>query len=304
MSAGASFGIDSTSNRLAQVLAAGVAGLAIGSFVLSFNALRDVAEAAGIPGELAFAWPLIVDGFIVVATLAAFALRSRGLRVTWYPWATLIAFGIVSVIGNALHVQTLDPGRVRLDSTLAVAVSSVPPIALLVASHLLVVMISGHERTKGSRSAAVAPTPAQVTVSAPAAEPVAVSEPATQPIPVAARPATWPRLETVTVDDGRPAAASSRSVAMAARPATIAQPTGTEPADVAAAAEGGDESSSAARPSGAASDDLEAVAEHVRSGGEATGAAVAELLGVSDRTARRRLADARKRFPTAFEGVA
>lgn len=207
MSAGASFGIDSTSNRLAQVLAAGVAGLAIGSFVLSFNALRDVAEAAGIPGELAFAWPLIVDGFIVVATLAAFALRSRGLRVTWYPWATLIAFGIVSVIGNALHVQTLDPGRVRLDSTLAVAVSSVPPIALLVASHLLVVMISGHERTKGSRSAAVAPTPAQVTVSAPAAEPVAVSEPATQPIPVAARPATWPRLETVTVDDGRPAAA-------------------------------------------------------------------------------------------------
>lgn len=119
--------------------------LALGGFVLSFNALTDLAVHSGIIPELAFLWPLIVDGFIVVATAAAFALKQRGRRVTWYPWTALILFSAVSVAGNASHAVNAD--NVTVPVWVATVVSSVPAIALLIASHLLVVMIDGKNQT-------------------------------------------------------------------------------------------------------------------------------------------------------------
>src|SRR5699024_9278711 len=88
---------------LAYILAAGVVFLALAGFTLSFNALTDLAIHAGIDANLAWLWPLIVDGFIVVATLSAFGLKRRGGHVTWYPWSALVLFAIVSVAGNAVH---------------------------------------------------------------------------------------------------------------------------------------------------------------------------------------------------------
>lgn len=125
--------------------AVSVALLACGGFTLSFASLRDLAIASGIPPELAFIWPLIVDGFIVVATAAAFVLGRAGRGVSWYPWAALVLFSAISVTGNALHATE---AHLRVPTPVATIVSAVPAIALLIASHLLVVMVSSGRREK------------------------------------------------------------------------------------------------------------------------------------------------------------
>lgn len=133
----------STNRRiLLWATAIAVALLAAAGFTLSFSSLIDLAILSGIDRPLAFLWPLIVDGFIVVATGAAFALKGRGRRVAWYPWTALIFFSTISVIGNAVHATQV--ADVHIPILLATAVSSIPAIALLVATHLLVVMVEGH----------------------------------------------------------------------------------------------------------------------------------------------------------------
>ncbi|MFJ8896766.1 DUF2637 domain-containing protein [Leifsonia sp. NPDC102414] len=140
--------VDKDSSRSRLLWAAtscGVIALAGGGFTLSFASLRDLAIASDVPTGLAFIWPLIVDGFIVVATAAAFALKSRR-GLAWYPWTALVAFSAISVTGNALHAaDTINQLRVPL--LLASVVSAVPAVALLVASHLLVVMADSRTRT-------------------------------------------------------------------------------------------------------------------------------------------------------------
>ena len=140
-----------------------------------------MAIASGIPEELAFIWPLIVDGFIVVATSAAFVLGRSGRRATWYPWAALVVFSAISVAGNALHATE---ASLRVPTVVATVVSAVPAIALLIASHLLVVMVSSDRRERkrapqrAKASAATVPAtvepPAQVSAEeAPTAAPKA-----------------------------------------------------------------------------------------------------------------------------------
>ncbi|WP_162606359.1 DUF2637 domain-containing protein [Jiangella asiatica] len=81
-------GLTPPSRRLNAMIAGTVGALAIGAFTLSFDALRELATVAGLNWSIAWLWPLIVDEFILLATAAAVALRDRGPRVTWYPWAT------------------------------------------------------------------------------------------------------------------------------------------------------------------------------------------------------------------------
>ena len=61
----------------------GTVFIALGAFWLSFTALADLAARSGVDRGQAWAWPLIVDGIIVVATVAVVALA--GQRSAWYP---------------------------------------------------------------------------------------------------------------------------------------------------------------------------------------------------------------------------
>src|SRR5690606_38233250 len=89
--------------RLAVVTAiTGTVFIAAGAFWLSFTALADLARRSGIDAGQAWAWPLIVDGIIVVATVAVVAPASQH-RPTWYPWTLLAAGAVVSVTANAIH---------------------------------------------------------------------------------------------------------------------------------------------------------------------------------------------------------
>lgn len=106
--------------------------IAIGAFWLSFMSLADLARRSGISPSQAWVWPLIVDGIIVVATVAAVALA--GSRAAWYPWMLLAGGAAISVAANAIHAIVADDTDVPL--LLAASVASVPPLVLLAITHL------------------------------------------------------------------------------------------------------------------------------------------------------------------------
>lgn len=104
-----------------------VAGLA---FWLSFTALSDLAVRFGVPEFQAFAFPLVVDGLVIVATVAAATLKTS----RWYAWALLLVGSAVSVAGNAVHAHTVS------GNPIAVGIAVVPPVFLLAVTHLTIML--------------------------------------------------------------------------------------------------------------------------------------------------------------------
>jgi hypothetical protein len=74
--------------------------------VLSFASLSDLAARAGYTSELSPLWPGIVDGTILLATMAIVVLKpygelQRGNRVFF--WLVLTIAALTSVGGNFAH---------------------------------------------------------------------------------------------------------------------------------------------------------------------------------------------------------
>lgn len=115
---------------------AGTVCIALGAFWLSFTSLADLAARSGIGAGQAWVWPLIVDGIIVVATVAVVALA--GTREAWYPWTLLIGGAAVSVAANALH--SVVAAHADVPGLLAASVAAIPPIVLLSITHLTVIL--------------------------------------------------------------------------------------------------------------------------------------------------------------------
>ena len=154
--------IDKTSPRrwAAGTAVAGTVFIAAGAFWLSFTSLADLAARSGIGAGQAWAWPLIVDGIIVVATVAVVALA--GQRSAWYPWALLTGGALVSVTANAIHAVVAADADVP--SILAASVAAVPPVVLLAITHLTVILT----RTPSPAPEQESPDLPQVAVLAPA----------------------------------------------------------------------------------------------------------------------------------------
>ena len=115
----------------------GTVFIAAGAFWLSFTALADLAQRSGIEAGQAWAWPLIVDGIIVVATVAVVALANQS-RPTWYPWTLLAAGAVVSVTANAIHA--IIAADTDVPAVLAASVAAIPPLVLLSITHLTVIL--------------------------------------------------------------------------------------------------------------------------------------------------------------------
>jgi hypothetical protein len=94
---------------------------------MSYGALHSLARDSGVPSTLAWLWPLVVDGFIVVASLSVLHAVLEA-RLAAYPWALLLLFSAVSVAGNVAHGAPTPVGRL---------VAAVPPVALVLAFDLL-----------------------------------------------------------------------------------------------------------------------------------------------------------------------
>jgi hypothetical protein len=82
--------------------------------------------------------------------------KAQGLRASWYPSLALVAFSAVSLTGNALHAHPVETGGLLLTRWAAAAFSTVPPLALLAASHMLVMIVthrSGNAKPPTDRQA-------------------------------------------------------------------------------------------------------------------------------------------------------
>lgn len=107
------------------------------SFALSWAALIDVAAWAGVPSNLSWAVPVMLDAAILVYTLAVLVHRARSERA-WSAWLSLAAFTTVSVIANAAHAGAVPPAW---QAVIGTVVAALAPVAVLLATHTLARLI-------------------------------------------------------------------------------------------------------------------------------------------------------------------
>jgi hypothetical protein len=104
------------------------------SFALSYAGLVEVAAWARVPAWLAWAVPVVVDGAILVYTIAALVFRARG-EAARVEWSALAGFASLSVVANGVHAW--DGAPVWMRTTLGVGIAGLAPIAVLLATHTL-----------------------------------------------------------------------------------------------------------------------------------------------------------------------
>jgi hypothetical protein len=98
------------------------------SFMVSYVALWDLARRSAV--GVSWAWPLIVDGVILAATVGVIAASDKR-----YSWALLACGASASMAGNGVHAWMIT------GSWIAVGVSLVPPLALVAVTHLSVQLL-------------------------------------------------------------------------------------------------------------------------------------------------------------------
>jgi hypothetical protein len=123
---------------LVAILGFAVAGIGCLAFYTSFEAIKSYAQrSGGISPEHAWAVPLLVDSFIVVATGADLwfttTKQQRRLWEIWWPKALLAGAAGVSFILNVAHAQSGNwPAR---------GVAAIPPAALILGVELLMMVL-------------------------------------------------------------------------------------------------------------------------------------------------------------------
>lgn len=176
------------------------AGIIIGliAFVLSFDALRLVFVSCGINPWLSWGGPVCVDGTILLCTWATWGFKKGHIRGSAYPWVGLVLFSSFSIAGNALHAM-INTGF-RLPSWVPPVIMSIPPVALLYATHLIVIIAGDRldkintfsPTTDATRVPEAAPRETRMPVEPVKAQPVQPT-PVPMPTPVAE---TKPEPET------------------------------------------------------------------------------------------------------------
>ena len=137
-----------------RVSAAGVLVLAAAAFTLSYDALHQLALDSRVRPALAWLWPVMIDGTIVVALLTVLAAKRAATRAG-YPWTLAGLFSLASVAFNIAHAP---------DRPVAQLVFAMAPVALVLTTHLLMQQVGwrrttpeptapGAEQQAGSESA-------------------------------------------------------------------------------------------------------------------------------------------------------
>ncbi len=122
---------------LVAILGSTVAGIGSLAFYTSFEAIKAYAQrSSGISPQHAWAIPLLVDSFIIVATGADLWFtttkqRRRLFEVVW-PKLLLAGAALVSFVLNVAHAQHNWPARF---------VAAIPPAALVLGVELLMMVL-------------------------------------------------------------------------------------------------------------------------------------------------------------------
>lgn len=105
--------------------------LAGSAFFLSFESLKDLAVQMGVAEGIAWLYPAIIDGAIIVFSLSV--LRANLTRErTVYPWVLVSMFTLLSVVLNIIHAQ---------QELLAQFLAAIPPVALFLSFELLLAQL-------------------------------------------------------------------------------------------------------------------------------------------------------------------
>jgi Protein of unknown function (DUF2637) len=123
---------------LVAILGGAVSGIGCLAFYTSFEAIKSYAlRSSGIAPEHAWAIPLLVDSFIVVATGADLwfttTKQQRRLWEIWWPKALLAGAAGVSFILNVAHAES--------GNWAARGVAAIPPAALVLGVELLMMVL-------------------------------------------------------------------------------------------------------------------------------------------------------------------
>jgi hypothetical protein len=239
-----------------RISAGGVLVLAAAAFTLSYDALHQLALDSRVRPGLAWLWPVVIDGTIVVALLTVLAAKRATTR-TGYPWVLAGLFSAASVAFNIAHAP---------DRPVAQLVFAMAPIALVLTTHLLMQQVVWRHRHAGP-----ARTPAS------AASATADADP--RPAPAAGTSANASPTPGAGLDRAGPTADIEPRVAGREPDTTV--PSMDSPATMA-----GPELDlqSQAR---------QIYEKHSAAGGAVSGAVIARQLGVSERHGRRLLAEFR-----------
>lgn len=100
--------------------------------VLSFDGLRKLATEAKISDQLAFLFPVIVDGTIIMASLAILRMNLSGQRAV-LGWITMFLGTGLSITGNVISV--------RNEGVIAMGTHALPPILLATSLELFLSLI-------------------------------------------------------------------------------------------------------------------------------------------------------------------
>ena len=129
------------------IVITGVVLLAVAAFLVSYAGIREIVVAAGVSPGVAGLYPLIVDAVLVVACVAALALRGAEWWMRGYAWLSVIfLLAMVAVVG-AVHAAGISlPHRPT-----AAAVAAMPWVLFLLGFGLWLSML-GHLRTAPANS--------------------------------------------------------------------------------------------------------------------------------------------------------
>lgn len=177
----------------------------IAALILSWNGLTQLAEGAGISPEIAWLFPVVVDGMVISGILATVKASLLG-QSTKFSWFLTILGAIISVWGNVTLVVE--------DGITSMLVHSVPPLLLALSLEGFVqsikYKITATATTKAQVSGSVesARVLAQPTAPAPKAEDATASTPTDEPKPEPAEPSSIP---ATALDSSQPATPSVHS---------------------------------------------------------------------------------------------
>lgn len=127
--------VNPDSGTFIRIVIAGVAFAGLVAFGISFVSLYAVAEWLGLPPWMWWAVPTFID--LAILVYAAFVLvhRARGEK-TWPSWCALGAFTLLSVIANGAHALSHEHDA-QWQAYIGVLIAAMVPIAIFVATEQL-----------------------------------------------------------------------------------------------------------------------------------------------------------------------
>jgi hypothetical protein len=251
------------------IMAAVATAVGTVAFFTSYEAIKSYAKTSGgITPKHAWAVPLLVDSFIVIATGAELWLAGQPTRRAWWelawPRALLAGAAAVSFVLNVAHAETSAwPAR---------GVAAIPPAALVLSVELLVMI---------ARRAALARTARLATATRTSRSPATMVVRGDQPTTTPVAPASdQPALEATSSTSRQAALANDHPDATSSAGDHQADATGDQPPTRAARATSGNQANAGAT--------YQRVRE-LYEGGMTVAAEIARELGVSASYAQRTL---------------